>query len=97
MNTAGTLNGRGRVISRQFSAAASVTLAMRMASFARSAQPALAPRVMLIAITDARAEHPHPLLPRLFDSALALPLAWRRRRPSWLSAELAIGLFAAGA
>jgi signal transduction histidine kinase len=66
----------------------------RPLSFARrhetTADVAIALGILLISVTDALAEQPHPLRLVLFSVLLALPLAWRRRSPMWVFAALAL-------
>ncbi len=66
----------------------------RLLSFARRhetlADVAIALGVLVIAGLDAVTEHSHPLVPLAFDSALALPLVWRRRRPTWVLCVIAL-------
>jgi signal transduction histidine kinase len=66
----------------------------RLQSFARRhetlADIALALGVLVIAGADALTEHSHPLVPLSFDVALALPLVWRRRRPTAVLVAIAL-------
>jgi signal transduction histidine kinase len=66
----------------------------RLVSFARrhetTADAAIALGVLLISVTDALAEQPHPLKLVLFSALLAPPLVWRRRSPLWVFAVLAV-------
>ena len=66
----------------------------RLVAFARrhetTADLALASGILLLSLTDALAEQPHPLPLVLFSTALAVPLVWRRRRPMWVFAALAL-------
>jgi signal transduction histidine kinase len=72
----------------------SATHTERLVAFARrhetTADAALALGVLLIAVTDALAEQPHPLELVVFSVALALPLVWRRRSPLLIFALLAL-------
>jgi signal transduction histidine kinase len=65
----------------------------RLVAFTRThettADVALALGVLLVSLTDALAEQPHPLPLVAFSAALALPLVWRRRSPMWVFAALA--------
>jgi signal transduction histidine kinase len=66
----------------------------RVVAFARrhetTADLALALGILLISVTDAVAEQPHPVPLVLFSLALSLPLIWRRRSPMWVFAALAV-------
>jgi signal transduction histidine kinase len=66
----------------------------RLIAFARrhetTADLALASGILLISVTDAVAEQPHPVPLVLFSTALAVPLVWRRRRPVLVFAALAV-------
>jgi signal transduction histidine kinase len=54
-----------------------------------TADAAIALGILLISVTDALAEQPHPLELVVFSVAIALPLVWRRRSPLWVFAALA--------
>lgn len=66
----------------------------RLVSFARrhetTADLALALGILAISNIDALAEQSDPLLLVVFNTALALPLVWRRRSPMWVFAVLAV-------
>jgi signal transduction histidine kinase len=63
-----------------------VTLARRHETLA---DLALALGILLISVTDAVAEQPHPARLVVFSAAIALPLVWRRRSPIGVFAALA--------
>ena len=63
----------------------STSTTKRLIAFARRhetiSDAAIALGILLIANIDALAEQPHPAALVVFNTALALPLVWRRRRP----------------